>query len=117
MVLVPCEPPKNFRSAVIDESSVNISWIPGKCRDGDIGTERFIIYIEDTIHDPKADWYIRGVHLDRNYEIIDFLSPGIKYRAYMVEATEIGNGPPSDKFYFFTKAARKNQSSDFSENF
>ena len=98
---------------MIDESSVNISWVPGKCRDGHIGTERFIIYIEDAIHDPKADWYIRGVHLDRNYEIIDFLSPGIKYRAYMVEATEIGNGPPSDKFYFFTKAARKSQYRDF----
>ena len=93
---------------MIDESRVNISWVSGKCRDDHIGTERFIIYIEDTIHDPKADWYIRGVHLDRNYEIIDFLLPGIKYRSYMVEATEIGNGPPSEKFYFFTKPARKN---------
>ena len=68
------------------------------------------MYIEDTIHDPKAEWYIKGVDLDQNYTIINFLSPGVIYRAYMVEATQIGNGPPSEKFYFVTKPARKNHS-------
>ena len=65
------------------------------------------MYIEDSIHDSKAEWYIKGVALGYNYAVIDFLSPGVKYRAYMVQATEIGNGPPSEKFYFVAKPARK----------
>ena len=100
---------------MIDQSNVNVSWVPQKCRNGHVGSARFIMYIEDTIHDPKAEWYIRGVDLDQNYTIINFLSPGVIYRAYMVEATQIGNGPPSEKFYFVTKPARKNHSFHFTE--
>ena len=106
--VVPCDPPKNISAVTISKSSVNVTWVPQICRDGHVGSARFIMYIEDSIHDSKAEWYIKGVALDRNYVVIDFLSPGVKYRAYMVQATEIGNGPPSEKFYFVAKQARKN---------
>ena len=106
--VVPCDPPANISAVTIGESSVNITWVPQICRNGHVGSARFIMYIEDSIHDSKAEWYIKGVALDRNYVVIDFLSPDVKYRAYMVQATEIGNGPPSEKFYFIAKQARKN---------
>ena len=106
--VVPCDPPTNISAVTISESSVNVTWVPQICRDGNVGSARFIMYIEDSIHDSKAEWYIKGVALDHNYAVIDFLSPGVKYRAYMVQATEIGNGPPSEKFYFVAKPARKN---------
>ena len=106
--VVPCDPPKNISAVTISKSSVNVTWVPQICRDSHVGSARFIMYIKDSIHDSKAEWYIKGVALDRNYAVIDFLSPGVKYRAYMVQATEVGNGPPSEKFYFVAKQARKN---------
>ena len=88
---------------------MNVTWSHTTCLDGNNATYVYIMYIEDWNNDKNADWNIHGVHGHERQTVINFLNPGSTYKAYMVQANQYGNGPPSTRFYMKTIASRNNK--------
>ena len=86
---------------------MNVTWSHTTCLDGNNATYVYV-YIEDWNSDKNADWNIHGVLGHEQQTMVDFLNPGSIYKAYMVQANQYGNGPPSKRFYMSTVASRNN---------
>ena len=108
-LLVPCNAPTNINVTKIGQTSVNVTWSHTTCLDGNNATYVYIMYIEDWNNDKNADWNIHGVHGHERQTVVNFLNPGSTYKAYMVQANQYGNGPPSTRFYMKTIASRNNK--------
>lgn len=84
----------------MDTSSTVITWSLPTCQDGSI---IYVMYSQlyGYTNNVAGDWKVYGINRinDQTTQMkLDFLLPGFIYKAYMMQATLKGVGPPSDRF-------------------
>ena len=91
----------------LNDRSVNVSWALESCWGDTTPTYVYIMYIRASITDKDEEWQIHGEYANVTHTVVDYLWPGITYKAYMVQANKHGNGPPSQRFYMTSVASRE----------
>ena len=106
MFLVPCEAPTFLQSVVIGVGAVSITWKRKECLIGSNSIYTYLFYLNKSDEISHKKWNYAGVNSSYNHMVLRGLPPG-EFRAYLLQGTADGNGPPSPMFYFKTPFLRK----------
>ena len=90
--------------------TVRISWTNAACEINTTATNLYLFYSAQSRPgevDNGNSWQIVGIDKSIPWLMVTDLTPAVKYKSYLLQSTEDGNGPPSSVFIMETPIGRK----------